>query len=402
MSLNDSVKVTAGGHMGNTLHTFPPDNASLPSSALSLCPTAVTLVFLPSAYTLLSLTALPGNALSLWVFLRCIATASPTHVYLSHLSVSNLMVALTAPFHAAFFARGSSWPLSGGACQLVVHAATALSYVNIHIGMAILTWLALSRFAALVQHTHASRRSACTTLLPRGFFARLTMASFASRVCGGVWVAAVVGTVAFYYLVQESVRGDAAASGGCVERCYSPAVEIGRGPAARVAVAVVALFFLFYLLVLLSYMSALKHIERSRRSARRKTSQSLLGRVLRNIVIIQVVLSVCLLPYYIFKAIFISWVIDERQRTYPAGACNLCHPLSPFIELKNCLLLLAASRGSTDPLMYFLLDETFRHQGLRLLRCKRNSPDGRPADSARGSDNQRGGQLEDGIVDFTV
>ncbi|XP_068589779.1 probable G-protein coupled receptor 82 [Cebidichthys violaceus] len=376
MSLNDPV---------SDQMEYTPDNASL-SSVLSLCPTAATLFFLPSAYTLLFFTALPGNVLSLWVFLRRISTVSPVHVYLSHLSISNLMLALTTPFLAAYFARGLDWTQSGFLCQLVLHGITPVFYVNVNISMIILTWVALSRFAALIQHTHASRPSGCL----------LRQEGVCRRVAGG---GGEHGAGDGLLLCERSHERDAAVKDGGVEVCYNPAVEIGGSLSAMLAVPVITLFFVFYLLVLLSYMTVLRHIRRSRRSTRVKTSQSLLGRVLRNIVVIQVVLSVCLLPYHIFKPIFISLVIDQRQLMYSPG--NHCHPLSIFVELKNCLLLLAALRSATDPLMYYLLDKTFRHKTLRLLRCHQNSPRGRPTSSVTGSDNQRAGHLEDGTVDLT-
>ena len=45
------------------------------------------------------------------------------------------------------------------------------------------------------------------------------------------------------------------------------------------------------------------------------------------------------------------------------------HPFSSFLilQIKNLLLLLAIMRGSLDPVMYFLLDRTFRKQTLILL-----------------------------------
>ncbi|XP_042369581.1 probable G-protein coupled receptor 82, partial [Plectropomus leopardus] len=275
--------------MEYTSNTFPPENVSHSSSVVSLCPTAATLFFLPSAYTLLFLTALPGNALSLWVFRRCISSVSPIHVCLSHLSISNLILSLTTPFLAAYFAWGSVWMLSGVLCQLVLHGITPVLHINIYISMMILTWVALSRFAALIQHTHAARPSGFTKLLPHTFFARLTRPSFASRVCVGVWMVAVGCTVpvTVYYSVREAASANAAAIGGWVEVCYSPAVEIGGSLSATVTVPVITLFFVFYLLVLLSYMTVLRHIRRSRRSTNVTTSQSLLGRVLRNIVVIQ-------------------------------------------------------------------------------------------------------------------
>ncbi|XP_033933092.1 probable G-protein coupled receptor 82, partial [Pseudochaenichthys georgianus] len=229
-----------------------------------------------------------GNILSLWVFLRCISTVSPTHVYLSHLSISNLILSLTTPFLAAYYARGSDWTLSSALCQLVLHGITPVLHINIYISIMILTWVALSRFASLIQHTHASRPNRCVAFLPHGFFARLKRTSFANRVCIVVWSVAIgcVVPVTVIYSVKEAVSVKKAGV-GCTEVCYSPTVEIGGRLSAGLAVIVITLFFLFYLLVLMSYMMVLRHIGRSRKSTNVTTSQSLLGRVLRNIVVIQ-------------------------------------------------------------------------------------------------------------------
>ncbi|CAK6967721.1 hypothetical protein NQZ68_012717 [Scomber scombrus] len=402
-----------------TTHTSSPDNAALwssaplshPSSVRYLCTTSATHVFLPFAYALLFLTALPGNALSLWVFLRSISTISPTHIYLTHLSVSNLILSLTAPFLAAYYAWGSVWTLRNILCQLVLHGITPVLQINIYISLIILMWVALSRFAALIQHTHASRQSSCTTLLPHGFFTRLTKDSFASRVCATVWLMALgfIVPVTVYYSVNEAMRGSAVAQDGeaeaegRVEVCYNPAVEIGGGLSAGFAVAVTTFFFVCYLLVLLSYMIVLRHIRRSRSNTTVTTSQSLLGRVLRNIVVIQVVFSVCLLPYHIFRPIFISLAHDQLTHSPDSSISEQCHPLSTFIEVKNCLLLLAALRGSTDPVMYFLLDKTFRHQTLKLLRCKRKNPETQQQFwSVTGSGIQKVGQLDGNVAAATA
>ena len=70
-----------------------------------------------------------------------------------------------------------------------------------------------------------------------------------------------------------------------------------------------------------------------------------------------------------------------------------------LLQLKNCLLLLATLRGSTDPVMYFLLDKTFHHQTLVLLGCNRNSLRGNATPgSDTGSAGQKTGQLVDGHV----
>uniref|UniRef100_A0A3Q1G132 G protein-coupled receptor 82 n=1 Tax=Acanthochromis polyacanthus TaxID=80966 RepID=A0A3Q1G132_9TELE len=393
--------------MEDALHTLSPANASSPSSDYPLCPTAATLFFLPSIYTLLFITALPGNGLSLWVFLRCIPTISPTHVYLSHLSISNLLLSITTPFLAAYYALGQVWKLSGVPCQLVLHGITPVLHINIYISLMILTWVALSRFAALIKNTHASRPSAFTTLLPHCFFSRLTKVSFANAVCVTVWVVSVGGVVpvTVYYSVHEAMSGDHE-EGGREEVCYSPAVELGGSVSGTLSVLVITIFFAVYLLVLLSYMMVLKHIRRSRRDAHITTSKSLLSRVLRNIVVIQVVLSVCLLPYHIFKPIFISLAHDQLQLAPSPGTDTYsgCHPLSIFVELKNCLFLLAALRASTDPVMYFILDRTFRHRTLKLLRCNKSIGEQRQMFwTTKESTNQKVEQLgEENVVTATA
>ncbi|XP_020487609.2 probable G-protein coupled receptor 82 [Labrus bergylta] len=368
------VRAPVSDQMALTFNSSPPDNTSS-SFVLSLCPTATTLFILPSTYTLLFLTALPGNALSLWVFQRCITSISPTHVYLSHLSVSNLMSSLTMPFLAAYYARGSAWPLSSALCQLVLHVITPNYLINMYISLIILTLVALNRFASLIKHTHASRPSTCTTLLPNRFFTCLTRTAFAHRVCVAMWVVAVGGIVpvTVYYSVKETTAdAEKGVGSGGEGVCYSPAVELGGALSAVLNAPLILLFFVFYLLVLLCYMTVLRHIRRSRRSTNIPTSHSQLGRVLRNIVVIQVVLSVCLLPYHIFKPVFIYLAHDQPMLTFSTRP-DTCHPLSTIVELKSFLIFLAELRGATDPLMYFLLDKMFRSQTLRLFRC--NKPD---------------------------
>ncbi|XP_075886862.1 putative G-protein coupled receptor 82 [Nelusetta ayraudi] len=370
-------------------------NAS--SAPLLLCPSAVTSYVLPCVYALLSLTGLLGNALSLWVFFGRISAAAstPVHLCLSHLSVSNVLLSLTTPFLAAYFALGPVWSLGGFLCQLVLHFVTPVFHINIFMAVFILAWVALSRFAALVQHTHADGPGLRARLLPPRFFTCATRRRTASRVCAGVWVTGVgvILPCTMIYSIREAAGG---AAGGVAHRevCYNPDVEIGGSVSASMVWAFLALFYLLYLMVLLSYAVVLRHIRQSRRNTTITTTQVLLGRVYRNIVVIQVVLSVCLLPYHIFKPIFI--VLAHSQPQVPSG--NNCHPLSNIVELKSCLLCLAALRGSTDPLMYFLLDKTFRRHTRRLLRCGRPESSQQKGESVTGRASQSAGQLGDGVV----
>ncbi|MED6259487.1 hypothetical protein ATANTOWER_023784 [Ataeniobius toweri] len=381
----------------------PSSRSSLNNASFSLCPSVVTVYFLPSIYAFLFLTALPGNMLSLWVFLRCIPSISPTHVYLTHLSISNLLMAVIVPFLTVYYAWGLHWAIGDIPCQIVLHGITPVLHINIYISLLILTWVALSRFAVLIRNTHASRPSACITLLPHGFFSSLTRVSFANSMCAMLWVVTVGGIVpvTVYYSVNEATKSTKETEEvGCEMVCYSPVVELGGRVSSTLSIALVTLFFILYLLVLLSYLIVLRHIKRSRRNANITSSQSLLARVSRNIVVIQVVLSLCLLPYHIFKPIFTTLAHDQPAPLHSSCPDNItCHPLNIFIELKNCLFLLAVLRSATDPVMYFLLDRTFREQILRLL--KKNKTDFNKKEmvwSTTGSVNQKTDNVGEGNV----
>ncbi|XP_064871788.1 probable G-protein coupled receptor 82 [Oncorhynchus nerka] len=373
--------------MENTTQPFPPvsNTFCLNHSSFSaittfpvspLCPSFTTRFILPSLYALLFLTGLPGNALSIWVFLRSIPTQTSTHVYLFHLGLSNLCLSLTTPFLAAYYSQGPVWPAWSPLCQLVLHGVTPIQQINIYISVFILTWVALSRFATLIQHTHASRPSTCTTLLPHAFFTRLRRVRFAKAVCAWIWGMVVFATVpvTVYYSVKETkvdVGSEDGERGGRGEEeggrvCYSVAMEMGGSLSRGANVVSIVIFFMCFLLVLMSYVAVARHIWRSRQCAVVNGSQRLLGRVFRNIVVIQVVLIVCMLPYHIFKSIFIS--IVQHQADPATTIRGPCHPLSAIVEVKNFLLCLTTLRSSVDPVMYFLLDKTFQRHVMLLLR----------------------------------
>ncbi|KAL4656833.1 putative G-protein coupled receptor 82 [Arapaima gigas] len=332
----------------------------------SLCASHLTHIVLPVLYTFMFLTGLPGNILSLWIFIKKIPNKTSTHIYLVSLGVSNLLLCLTMPFQAAYLAWGTHWGTRQPACGIAIGGITPLLHINIYVGMFILTWIALSRCALLVQHDYGGRPSTCTRVLPAAFFHKLRQASFARVTCVATWIFVVscVLPVVIYYSIHEAVQtGDVAN-----QFCYSITVEVGGKGTQSSAIAAIMLFFLCFIVVMVSYISVGRHFFRYQRTRVISQKQRIYSRVFRKIVVIQLVLIVCLLPHHIFKAIF----IDKVQR--PGGPLtNGCHPMSQFVEIKNFLLCLAALRCNTDPIMYFLLDKTFRKNVLDVLKV-RTSP----------------------------
>ncbi|XP_022536312.2 probable G-protein coupled receptor 82 [Astyanax mexicanus] len=340
------------------------------NSSICLCQTFTTHVILPVLYGAMFLTGLCGNTLSLWVFMAKISGKSPTHIYLINLGISNLMLCLTMPFIAAYYALGTSWSATSAVCQLAINGLTPVLHTNIGVGMIILTWMALSRFATLIQHNHGPRPSKCIKILPDVFFSKLRQTPFALGVCLGTW--AFVATAIIPSVVVYSLQETEAVNKEENQACYSVAVEVGGSGSQSFAVAGIAVFLLCLLVVLSAYISVIRHFYRSRNSTVISDRQRVYSRVFRNIVVIQIVLVVCLLPHHIYKAIFISLA---QTVTLPRDSRPECHPLSTYVEIKNFLLCLATLRCSTDPIMYFLLDKTFKKHARSLFRGSSNTQD---------------------------
>ncbi|XP_051762337.1 probable G-protein coupled receptor 82 [Ctenopharyngodon idella] len=354
-------------------------NRSHPEHNISfLCQTSTTNVVLPIIYTIMSLTGLPGNAISLWVFMRKIAIKTSTHIYLINLGISNFLLCLTMPFQAAYYSLGTTWDQHSTMCQMAINGLTPVIHINICIGVMILSWVALSRFASLIQHSHADRPSRWLKVLPGAFLCRKRQAKLAYALCLITWAIVAIAVTSFVvlYSIKEAISvkdsdGD--------EVCYSPAVEVGGQGSHIFALVAVSLFFVFFLLVLSAYMAVIRHIWRSKRNAVISDRQRVYARVFRNIVVIKVVLVVCLLPHHIYKAIFINIVNEQSLSTSPTTGA--CHPMSMYVEIKSILLCLASLRCSTDPIMYFLLDKTFRKHALSLLRLHASSNDSQTSKS---------------------
>ncbi|KAI1899628.1 hypothetical protein AGOR_G00063740 [Albula goreensis] len=346
------------------------DMACSPGNASCLCRSQATILALPILYSLMFLIGLPGNALSLWIFTEKIDTKTSTHIYLINLSVCNLLLCMTMPVLAAYFSMGHTWHSHQVACQLAVGGVTPVLHANIYVAILILTWIALSRVATLIQQSHSGRPSTCTRILPSVFFRKFREVHFARAMCMGIWVgvlASVVPVMAFYFVIEtegvENVR----------QACYSVAVEVGGNISQMTSMVAIALFFLCFLLVLASYMSVTRHICRAQQSTTLSDRNSVYRKVYRNIAVIQLVLAICLLPHHIFKPIFIV-LVHYWGSSQPAAAG--CHQLSLLVEVKNGLLCLAASRSAVDPIMYFLVDNTFHLHVTNLLRLsssKKNS-----------------------------
>ncbi|XP_060733288.1 probable G-protein coupled receptor 82 isoform X1 [Tachysurus vachellii] len=327
-----------------------------------LCQTFTTYLVLPILYSAMFLAGLFGNILSIWVFITKISIKTPTHIYLINLGVSNLILCLTMPFNALYYALSTSWSSSSLKCQLAINVLTPVLHSNIEGSMLILTWLALTRFATLIQHNYGHRPSRCTKFLPGIFLTRLQQTPFAIGMCVGTWafvLMAIVPTVVVYATVETD-----RVENSSEQPCYSVPVEVGGSGSQAFAIVGITIFFLCLVLVMSAYIAVIRHINRTKTHRIIPDTQRVLSRVCRNILVIQIVLVICFLPHHTYKAVFIAMVQNDQS----GDLLMECHHFSTHIEVKNLLLSLAVLRCSTDPIIYFLLDKMFKRYICGLFR----------------------------------
>ncbi|RXM31630.1 putative G-protein coupled receptor 82 [Acipenser ruthenus] len=318
------------------------------SSNMSCLETSIaTTVVLPTLYFFILITGLPGNALSLWIFLKKIKLKTPTHFYLTNLVVSNLLFCMIIPFLFLYYAKGYSWKTDMVICQFTVGIVTPILYININISIVLLSWIAISRYAILIKHNKKTcycYPSVLRRLFLSGFLKGFRQLKFAKILCLSVWIIVVGGTVplaAYYSITEVGVEN--------IEACYGKQVETGGKTSQLGSLFAISLSFICFLVVFVLYLSIARHVYNIQKSAAIPGRHRVYNKVFRNVLVIQVVLFVCFLPHNIFKAVFVSLV----------GTCA-CDKLTTLVEVKNILLCLTAFRSSLDPLTYFLLDKTFR------------------------------------------
>ncbi|NXQ39827.1 GPR82 protein, partial [Catharus fuscescens] len=307
-----------------------------------LQPSPATTVALPIIYSCLLPAGIFGNILAVCVFSQKVPTRRTQYIYLANLVIANLLVCSTMPFLAAYFAEGHRWPYGSLACRIAHHLGALVMQVSMYVSITILCSIALSQYATLTKN--------CTQhcpALPGNFHGRLLhkfrRPKFAKYLCVVIWLIVLCITfTAITYNVQERVSEE-------FPTCYNIKVEAGEHPAMIAGSLATACFFVSFMTVLWSYYSLTRHLSRIQKNTSIGEKHLIYRKVKRNILVIQMILTVCFLPYHIFKPIFYALLTN-----------NDCLRLNYLVEIKNFLTCLAAAKSSLDPIITFLLDKTFK------------------------------------------
>ncbi|KAM5221626.1 putative G-protein coupled receptor 82 [Ctenodactylus gundi] len=321
-------------------------------------PSKISSTALPIIYTVLCVIGLFGNSLSQWVFLTKIGRKTSTHIYLAHLVTANLLVCSAMPFMGIYFLKGFQWEYHSAQCRVVNFLGTLSMHVSMFVSLLILSWIAVSRYATLMKKDSTQQTTSCYEKIFYGhLLKKFRQPNFARKLCIYIWgvVLGIIIPIIIYYSVVEATEGEE-------KLCYNRQMELGAMISQTASLIGTTFIGFSFLVVLTSYYSFVNHLKKIRTCTTITEKDLTYASVKRHLLVIQILLIVCFLPYSIFKPIF--YVLLQRED---------CRQLNYLIETKNILTCLASARSSTDPIIFLLLDKTFK-KTLYNLFAKSNSP----------------------------
>ncbi|XP_053861671.1 probable G-protein coupled receptor 82 [Malaclemys terrapin pileata] len=324
------------------------------NSTCLLQPSSASTVALPIIYSFLFTTGSFGNILSGWIFSKHISTKRTQNIYLTNLGIANLFVCITMPFLAAYFADGYQWENDSMLCKIVHYFGTLVIHTSMYVSITILCWTALSQYSTLMKNNDHTQYS--PTVNENYFYKclleKFRQPKFAKYLCISIWII-VLGVTVPVIVYDLYVQPDQ----GQVNRCYHWKAENGELTSKITVLIATAWFFLFFITVLFSYYSLVNYLSKMQKNTCIGKKHLIYSTVKRNIFVILLILTVCFLPYHIFRPVFYTLLASED-----------CQMMNYLVEAKNFLTCLAAAKSSLDPVVNLLLDKTFKKSLYNLFR----------------------------------
>ena len=295
------------------------------NSCLPHHPPRVASVMLSLFYTALLIFAVLGNILALHLAYQKDKKINSTGVFLVHLSVSDLLFALTLPGKITYFLLDFNWPFGEGLCRLTAF----IFFVNTYSGIYLMTCVSVDRYLAVV------RAHQCVRLREPGR---------AQLICAAVWILATLQTAPLLgFTMTMRVAGRLT----CME--YDSVQRV---------------FTLPVMVLVTSALSYVKITVKLCRTARDNPLTSQRGHHRRACLLTLVVLVavvVCFIPYHLHV---IQFMVTKmlRQPTCPEQRVfKLCLQLTVCLMNLNC---------SIDPVVYFFASSRYRKWLRHFLKLK--------------------------------
>lgn len=320
-SIYDELNFTYNDSEGFTVnpHTQPCDTFSIPDGVM-----VVVCVF----YILIFLLAIPGNLIVGLVIGLSKQSLPPSDLYLLHLAVADLLLAVTLPFWATSVTLG--WVFGDAMCKIV----TVLQELSFYSSILFLTCISMDRYMVIVRAMEARR-------------ANRQLVSWG--VCAGVWAIGVL--LSLPGLFNSAFSSPNSSLTVCAEQ-YDPASADGWRLATRILRH--TLGFLIPLVIMLPcYGVTVQRLLRIRGGFQRQ-------RAMRVIVFVVVAFLLCWTPYHI--AVMTDTFFRTKIVPYQ---CPARKAVDQAMFATQSLGLL---HSCVNPVLYAFVGEKFRRRLLQFMR----------------------------------
>ncbi|XP_074551219.1 C-X-C chemokine receptor type 2-like [Halichoeres trimaculatus] len=287
------------------------------------------LTFVVSAfYVLIFVLAIPGNLLVGLVIGLSKQALPPSDLYLLHLAIADLLLAITLPFWATSVTRG--WVFGDAMCKII----TILQELSFYSSILFLTCISMDRYMVIVRAMEARRANR----------QRLSWI-----VCAFVW--GVGALLSLPGLLNSSYKSTNSSNMMCAEK-YDP----GNADVWRLTTRLLrhTLGFLFPLVTMLScYGVTIKRLLHIRGGFQRQ-------RAMRVIVFVVVAFLLCWTPYHIVVMVDTFF----RSKVVPYN----CQARMAVDEAMFATQSLGLLHSCVNPVLYAFVGEKFRSRLLQILK----------------------------------
>ncbi|XP_068562341.1 P2Y purinoceptor 14 [Cebidichthys violaceus] len=304
---------------------------------------------LPSLYLLIFVVGLALNGVAAWIFFR-VPSDSGLVVYLKNMVVADLLMLASFPFRPAAQLGLGGWRLHVVICRYT----SVLFYSSMYVGILFMGLISLERYVRIVRTSSTSSSSSCWSRLGGVFPLHLLQnVSFARVLALLTWSLLLLCMLP--NMVLTSQPADEQNSRHCIQLKTPLGVRWHRVS----TYCSVGLFWVTLLVLAYCYASIACRVYRSYRRVRRDNGSDVCRKSNRSIFSLLAVFFVCFVPYHVCR---VPYNLSQRPELGFSWETQFW-----LFQLKEGSLFLSALNVCFDPVIYFLMCQTFRESLLRKL-----------------------------------
>ncbi|XP_070685814.1 P2Y purinoceptor 14 [Pempheris klunzingeri] len=307
---------------------------------------------LPPLYFVICVVGVSLNGVAAWIFFR-VPSDSGLVIYLKNMMVADLLMLSTFPFRLAAQLGLGGWRLHVVTCRYTA----VLFYSSMYVGILFMGLISLDRYLKIVWHTSssssASSSSSCWSRwggMPSLHVLQST--SFARGLALLTW------TLLLLCVLPNVVLTSRPGDEGNARHCMKLKTELGVRWHQVSSLFSVGLFWVTLLVLVFCYASIACRVYQSYRRVHRD-SGAVCRKSHRSIFSILAVFFVCFVPYHVCRVPYTLSQMPESGFSQDARFL--------LFQLKEATLFLSALNVCLDPVIYFLMCQTFRESLLRKL-----------------------------------